>query len=655
MAIIKLSPGIESAEFYNKQTESDVAMNIMADIESVLPYFVETWAKAYRNVKFYANDQWTAAERMAFARQKRIAYVWNEIAPQINNMLGQQQQTRMDVKLSAVEQGDEMFASVGNRLIKWFEQVNVIDTIQSEVFKMALLQGASVTQIRWEFSDFLSGYPLVERVPLYQMLWDLNGTDVTMDDCRWMARVIPMRKAEAMERFPEYAKMINKQGYASGSLYPLLTAAMEPLKNIRQYSYYNISNAARDYVYILMHTEQLMRHRFIVIDEAMGTPMQAFDTEKEADDYRVGLVSSYNVSGVPVMNNRGEDLVSMYRTDERTYRQTVLINNDVAECAEVELPSHPFQVNYANYVDGDFWSYVDGLIPAQRFLNRMVSEWDNQVSRSAKNLVEVVPHQLHGQWTLEDLRDEWAKVNPIIPVKKLNTAIFPHANPSASSDFPNLLGRTNDFLSRMGGGQNIMGLAENAAESSKTVRARQAAAGLGRVPLFTYLEMWRKNVTEHALWSMKNFIEPKFLRSIIGNDPDIVNAEIDDTDVLDTIHALRTNLNVKSVPDTDIAREQIRNDFMEIIQMTQGQVPYQVWMPMLLEVSDIPADQKQKLMGMLDFYQKYEQDQQQQAAQGKVQEQAERAVAGEQLRDSMRAEVAQGQASPTQIQQQVGA
>ncbi|MBL8000182.1 MAG: hypothetical protein JNL32_16285, partial [Candidatus Kapabacteria bacterium] len=286
--------------------------------------------------------------------------------------------------------------------------------------------------------------------------------------------------------------------------------------------------------------------------------------------------------------------------------------------------------------------------------NRQISEVDNQVARSAKNITEVVPQKLEKDWTLEHLRNEFSKTASFVPVKQLGETFRTHPNAQVSSDFYRLISIADEFMTRKGGGQNIMGLAENAAESSKTVRARQSAAGLGRVPFFTNFSLWRKHVTESALWMIKNYVPPKFMPMIIGDDPDVAGLQLDDTDVLDTIVNMRTNIAVKAVPDTEIAREQLRNDLQETFQMMQGQVPYEVFLPMLLEVSDIPEMQKKTLLGFMESYKRYQQEQQQQMVQAKIQQQAQSAVQGELARDTFREQAKQTQQASPEVLDQLG-
>lgn len=655
--IIRLNPSeVPSGNLYSERSLEERAETVFADIESSMSFFTEKWAAAWRNHQFYANRQWTPAERQAFARQMRIPFVFNDIAPQVDNICGQQMQTRLDVKLSAVDLSDQTYATVGNRCIKWFEQVNDISTIESEVFKSAIVQGVGITQVRWDFADMLSGFPKIERVPIYQMLWDTHSKDITMDDCKWIARVVPLTKADAIEMFPEHKTYIEKShGMHTGRYFPIMNGALQDLQWNQQFRHFSVSNSARHYTYAILHYEQIKRYQFVLVDE-IRNEITTYDSKSEAESAYMGRYRAYAEAGdIELRDENGIDLINVYQREQDSYLQSIILGDECVEYGEVDLPSRPFQLSFANYLDGDFWSYVDGLIHPQRFKNRQLSEVDNQVARSAKNLTEVVAQQLEKGWTIEHLRNEMSKTQSIIPVKQLGKALNIHPNAQVSSDFYRLISIADEFMVRKGGGQNIMGLAENAAESSKTVRARQSAAGLGRVPFFQNFSLWRKHVTENALWMIKNYVPAKFMPIIIGDDPDVAGLQLEDTDVLDTIVNMRTNIAVTPVPDTEIAREQLRNELQETFQMMQGQVPYQVFLPMLLEVSGIPQAQREKLLGYMESYQRFEQEQQEKARQELLQAQSQKAVQGEVMRDTMREQIrGQGAVNPQNVLNELG-
>lgn len=624
----------ELGRFYNHKTLDNRFTDVSDDIRSVYPVFADSYAKAIRNTDFYMGRQWSNLELKGFRRQLRPPYVFNRIFPIVNNLLGAQLQTKMDVQAMPIESTDEYAAQMKNKLIKWYEQINNIDQIEADVFRYALLQGYSATQTRWEYSDFVDGYPLVERIPQNQLVWDIQAIQQTLEDARWQARIIPMQKADALANFPEFEDEIEDAAWYSPDMYYIAKEAFAKNVVVNEYGIgFNVDE--RGIVWVVEHYERVNEYEYVVVDTVGGTGVKVVDNEADAKEYYEGVLAAATENGMQLIDDKGEDAIFISKLKKEVFLQSILIGNKCVSFKKTDLPAFPYHIYIPIFWDGDWISPVDTLISSQRFSNRMISEWDNQMTRNNKNMVTVKSQLLEQGYTIEQFVQERSRAAATIPVRD-HDAIRLHPNQPASSDFPNLLSIAQQYMMEAAGGANILGLQENAAESSKAVKARQAAAGLARLPLFRALEQWRKSQTELALWYCQEYLSDGQTLRIIGEDSDVQFIPIERED-LDSIKESRTDIVIDSAVDSSIAREASFESMKEFFQATQGSIPPEIQYATLLELNPhIPKKVKESLQGKMEFYKQYIEQVQKQAIDEKLQQSAEKSVQGQALRDSIR-------------------
>lgn len=641
MAQVRLRLNSPVKMFYQDKDPKEIYDDVCGDIARSYPYFARQYDSAVRNINFYRTRAWTQTELEAFGRQFRPAYQLNIVETYVDNLLGQHQQTKMDVRAEGVSPEDAPVAQFENKIIKWFEQINDIDKIEQEVFKSGILQGAGCTQVKWDFSDFVSGQPVIEQFPFYQLIWDTHYTQIDFSDCRWMARVIPMRRAEAMEAFPEHAQVI-EQFYLTNTitsfqsrLHGIIHDALTPLQYLSQFLYSD-ENAAREIIYVVEHYERVKQSKWVVVDQLYGDAVEVFDTEADAKNYYDAKVDAYMHGEEPLIDDSGNDRIWIEEITRDCYIQTIVIDDECMSRVETTLPFFPYQVFLPKFADGEFWSPVDSLIQPQRFMNRMVSEWDNQVARGNKQLMTVIQSKLDAGWDINAVNRARSQTGATIPVQ-FHDAINVIPNNPASSDFPNIISMVQQFALQKSGGANMLGFQENAAESAKAVRARQGAAGLGRLPMFVNLQRWRKAVSEMALWVMREYLTPGQIVRILGADA-AEYVEVTDS-ILDSMREARTNIVIRAAVDGELAREDSFNAIREFLQMNPG-VPMEVALPLLMELAPgIDQKYKDSVLQQMQFYQVYMQQQQQQANQDKLQKQVQDSATRKQMKESLQGQL----------------
>ena len=87
--------------------------------------------------------------------------------------------------------------------------------------------------------------------------------------------------------------------------------------------------------------------------------------------------------------------------------------------------SHPYVFKGYPLVDGEIHSFVEDVIDQQRYTNRLITLYDWVMRSSAKGVLLVPEESLCEGYTIDDVADEWARFNGVIPVRTRNGAALP--------------------------------------------------------------------------------------------------------------------------------------------------------------------------------------------------------------------------------------
>lgn len=640
----EIPDGLIVKDSYLDESLSDVYSRIIDDIETARPLFSDMWAEARRNSQFVQGNQWDEQDRDAHERQNRIPYVFDQISPKVNAVLGVHSARRVEASVIPTEPGDEPTAYVANRLIKWCEQINRMDEVESEVFYDMIVKKVGCTVTRWALTDTLSGRPVVERVPIYQMMWDPNAVDVSLADAKWMCRVIPITRQDAIERWPEYDEAVRNAGGYGDESSLVRTDVMTARQRFMAQSGRVISEVdLRGDIIAIEHFEKAKQYIYIVVDQ-ISNQMNEFENPESARSYVDGLLSQYAEGDAALIDADGNDMVTTVTLSKDIVIQSLIFGSECVSREVTELPDFPYQIAFCYHDDGEYWSFVDQLIDPQMFQNRMISELDNQIGRGNKNIMTVVEQKLKRGYTIVDLSREASKVSPKIPVLS-HDAINVVPNQPAQSDLVPAITMAISHMTDIVGGRNALGLQENAAESGAAVRARQEAAGMARMPVFAHINSWRRKVTEMCLWYMRRYLAPEQQMRIMGSEgkPEWILVT---QEVLDSLVSARMDVIVTEAVDTLTARERQFVQIKELFQTIGPMLPPDVIITTMLEYSSIEQETKSKILNMLPAIQQYQQQQQQQAQQSKL----EQSVQNSMLRKQMKDQLEQQQAAPASPQ-----
>lgn len=601
------------------------------NIESVYDYFYDKFEKAERNLRYYKGEQWTPAELIEHRRQFRRAYVFNEIFAKVDHIIGTQNETRMEINVLPREKNDSNQAELLNHLIKWVEQVNDFAQVETQVFTDAVIKGFGVSGIQWKYEDVMFGYPEINVYPQWQFFWDLNSTEIDLSDARWLARVQYIPRKTLKEMFPEYAEIIDEMSKSFGKFAYDFPYWIQPDK--REFAN---NNFLKEYelLPLVEYYDWELRDKFVVYDDIRGKSME-FNKYDKAKNFMDGLIDRYTEESMILWTKDGTPRIFLSVIQERIYKQTIIIGDRVVTIDELATPFFPYDICFAYFNHGEFWSLVDQLISPQDLVNRAFSQLDYHLGTSVKGAITVVRSQLDKSFGLEELRQEWSKTTPILPVLShdaIRQITFNTVPPQLFDEVNFGIQRMIDYL----GGKNILGYTEKAAESGKAVAERAAQAGIARLPLFDKLKIWRKNLGYKIIWYLKNLMEPGQIIRIIGNDDSIQYIPLN-PEIINSLKELNYDLVVDEAAQSSYIKQKYFNQLLALFQ--QFPTAPEVIVPTLVEFSDLPESKKKMILDRLEIYNQYVQAKQQQQHEESIRQQAEDVVKRKMIRQELQTQL----------------
>lgn len=607
--------------------DEDIISRVQSDIDSVRRVFVDKIRTGERNNAFYNGYQWTLEQQEDHIKQMRIPFVYNEIAPMVNHLIGSQQSTRMDSRVVPREKGDEMAAQLLTMLVKWAEQTNQLEYIETQVFKSALIKGRGVAAVKWNMEDMLYGYPSIEYMNADDFVWDLNSNNPDLSDARWLVRVVKRTVLDMCERYPVFQEAIrktSKRGMFNESAIR---------SNNREYT--NGLNDDRDIIEHTEHMERIKINEYIVCDDIAGNE-NVFDNRNEAETFYQNLIANYAANNIPVYYDDFSPMVTFNTVTSNRILYTVIVGDVVVERKITSLSDFPYKFCFANYFEGNYQGFIDNLIFPQMAINRAWSQWDYSLGAAAKNPITVVPDLLSANGInrdekMEKFRQEASRTNPIIAVAS-HDAIRMHQGASASPQLFQTITASVQRIQDYSGGKNVLGFTESAAESGRAVVARAEQGGVAKLPLFDALRQWRLSVIELVAWYIKNYMSSRQIARIKGVDENFEAPEVNDG-VLKTIREMRLDVVIDEAVKSETMNERYFMQMREFVQQTQ--LPMEVAVPLLVEFSSLPVSKKNEIKSNVDAWKKAQEQQMAMQQQQDLQASVEKSITKKNLKDNI--------------------
>jgi len=427
------------------------------------------WTSGEENARFSRGQHWNEEEIQAHYNQKRIPYSIPLIESKVNIILSQQMQTPYDIIAIPRTEEDEISAEIKNAIFKYLTDVNDFKYLISDSYRDGLIKKYAVIKREIDFTDNVEGEILIDKVIYNNFMWDTNCKKYNISRyANWACESVFITRQELADTYPDLAEKIK--------LIPEKETS-EAGEKADQYKMWYMSNNGMNYINVVKFWERRFK-KFYKTTYAKGIDQQGqLVTEIRDEDTKPDIPEMNDLERNMMLQQGAEFPVStMSRTKE--YLTLYLFSKDLSEILEEKeidsriIPRHCF---FANFDDGEIWSFYDLLKDPQKIIDRYFTQIDASIGKLIKNSYQIEWNKLH-----PDDQADWANIakdlvsgGGMIRSMGGGDVIKPIDSNSVPPQLFTTMQLIVSVLEDIAGGRNVQGLQENSGESGRAVLARQ--------------------------------------------------------------------------------------------------------------------------------------------------------------------------------------
>lgn len=167
---------------------------------------------------FYDGLQWTQEDINVLQARGQPAFVFNNIKPAVDWVIGTERKTRADFKVYPRTEDDYELAQIKGKLLKYVQDINNGEYARSRAFKDAVRVGVGWLEdgVRDDFTKdpIFSGYESWRNI-----YYDPLSKEKDLSDARYLFRVKWVDKDIALRMFPERREAIKRAAREVSSLF----------------------------------------------------------------------------------------------------------------------------------------------------------------------------------------------------------------------------------------------------------------------------------------------------------------------------------------------------------------------------------------------------------------------------------------------------
>ncbi len=171
------------------------------------------WVEAKRPwSEFYDGEQWTSEELQVLKERNQPPVTINRIKPKIDSIIGME--VGLKVNTRAFDRGAQDFetAKAISESMRYVEQQNDFDNIESEAFSDQIIDGRGWYKVSTVW-DGLDADPKIEKIDNEDVIKDRDGKKTDLSDSKQIHETIWSSVEDAKELFPEHKEQFDKAMY----------------------------------------------------------------------------------------------------------------------------------------------------------------------------------------------------------------------------------------------------------------------------------------------------------------------------------------------------------------------------------------------------------------------------------------------------------
>lgn len=403
-----------------KESDNDVIKDCMALWREGLSLTSECRKKGRESEDFYAGKQWDDGTSRVLNALDRAALTINEIAPNIDTLVGYQMEQRTDIKYLPQEGGDQRVADMLNVVVKKITDACYFPREETKVFKDQAVAGFGMFNVYMNFMDNIQGNIVIERFP-----WDDGGygphEKEDLSDCEFEYRSRMFSLAKLKQLFGKKADEIESSYKSYCGQYPDIEKNDNGINGTNT-DYRSavklddmpftvdgtlpIIDIQKKQFRLCQITRKMYREVTVIFNEEENFFFTAYDWQ-EKDIALAGTLPGFQI--ISQMKPR--------------MRITKFCGNVVlSDENPADLPIHDFFTVpvYAYRQNGEYWGKVESAKDPQRELNKRRSQAMDTMNRLGASVYYIEPETFTDNNEKERFKKNRSKPGSIFDVNDVN-------------------------------------------------------------------------------------------------------------------------------------------------------------------------------------------------------------------------------------------
>lgn len=403
-----------------KQDDKVVLTECMALWREALSLTEDCRKKGRESEDFYKGKQWDDGVKREMDRLDRAALTLNEVAANIDTLIGYQMEQRTDIRYLPQEGGDQRVADMLNVVSKRILDGCYYQREKTKVFKDICVPGFGAFNLYMDFNESIQGVPKVERFPWDSINYGPHEKE-DLSDCEYEERDRMMSIAKLKQMFAKKADEIEASYKHYCGQYPDIEKNDNGISGT--HTDYQSAKKLDDQPFTVDGTlplvdvqkkqfrlVQITRKNYIEVTIIFNQEENFFFTAYDWEEKDVALAAA-----LP-----GFQVVSQLKPRMRITKfcgQVILSDENPAD-----LPVHDFFTVpvYGYRQNGEFWGKVEAAKDPQRELNKRRSQVMDIMNRLGASVYYTTPETFVDKNEKERFKKNRSKPGSIFDVQDLN-------------------------------------------------------------------------------------------------------------------------------------------------------------------------------------------------------------------------------------------
>lgn len=497
-----------------KESDKDILADCMSLWREALELTSESRKKGRESEDFYAGKQWDDDTSRWLNKLDRAALTINEIASNIDTLIGYQMEQRTDLKFLPQESGDQRVGDMLNIASKKILDACYFQREESKVFKDICITGFGDFNMYMSFTDNIQGDVKVERFQWDDAVYGPHEKE-DLSDCEYGVKSRMQSIAKLKQWFGKKANEIEASYKSYCGQYPDIEdnktgvsgthMDYRAAKKLDDVPYtvdgtFPLVDVQRKQFRLAQVTRKTYKEVTVIFNQDENFFFTAYDWKEE---------DIAKASSIP-----GFQVISQMKTRMRITKfcgNVILSDENPAD-----LPVHDFYSVpvYAYRQNGEFWGKVEAAKDPQRELNKRRSQIMDTMNRLGASVYYTEPDTFTNSQEKEKFKKNRSKPGSMFEVNDLNRKPVLESGADVPVALVNIMQMDQENLQRL---MNVVVAPGGANESGALFLERKKGRLTGNQFLFDNLSFAKQKIGKLLLGLIQRYYPPERLLRLLNS------------------------------------------------------------------------------------------------------------------------------------------